>query len=95
MKHTSGPWKTDDSEFPAVGSVLDTNDEQICQTSERKEYAPDRSKQVEIRNANARLIAASPDLLEALKEYVEGYEGSRAEREARAKAAIAKAEGNV
>lgn len=42
--------------------------------------------------ANARLIAAAPDLLAALKEYFEGYEGTRAEREARARAAIAKAE---
>jgi len=40
-----------------------------------------------------RAVNAHDDLLASLKEYVEGYDGTRAERDARAKAAIAKAEG--
>lgn len=37
---------------------------------------------------------AAPALLSSLKEYVEGYDGTRAERDERARAIIAKAEGN-
>lgn len=68
FKHTSGPWKVDDSEFPAIGCVVDINDEQICQVSERREFAGNPMAQTEIRNNNAVLIASAPEMLDALIE---------------------------
>lgn len=52
----------------------------------------------EMADANARLVAAAPGLLEALKEFVHPYQsGNLTERELREKAlaAIAKAEGRT
>lgn len=45
------------------------------------------------RTANARLIAAAPDLLELLKEFVSGFGDYESEQMSRARAAIARAEG--
>lgn len=57
MIHTPEPWKVDDSEFPAIGNVVDCDNEQVCQTSERKGYTAPLS-QLEIRKANAARIVA-------------------------------------
>jgi hypothetical protein len=84
MKHTPGPW-----EVELDGSIL-------CQETYENLMGQTRRKHVArayLRRADARLIAAAPELLESLKEYAEGYEGTRSERDARARAAIAKAEG--
>ena len=89
MKHTKGPWRISDDHF----IVADKGEkyQNICRLNGMDRH--------EASEANAMLIAASPDLLEALKRYVEWQEGKfdaidiEAEILAPAKAAIAKAEG--
>lgn len=103
MRHTPGPWHIAENEDNSFGRVTFRT---ICATS--KNGTPfqlclnsnyENLEQAEERKANANLIAASPDLLEALKRYVEWQEGKfdaidiEAEILAPAKAAIAKAEG--
>lgn len=61
-KHTPGPWKKYDSAFPQFFVTTDGKD--ICKVS---------SEDVSMleAEANARLIAAAPDLIEALEKMVE------------------------
>lgn len=105
--HTPGPWDVGTSGFHVYFAPAEYTDEQI--DSDRRYDSiiadtrpanaafsgiPDREMQ-----ANARLIAAAPDLLAALVEYVERHEASMTSSPAglpeydRAVAAIAKAEG--
>jgi len=92
-KHTPGPWETDKVAVRSGGP----NGRQICLceiTVRGRPYDETYDEAI----ANARLIAAAPDLLEALKEWV-GYVPSSTDeieqaRIDRAIAAIAKAEGN-
>jgi len=87
MTHTKGPWRLvwwGNDQYPLPLSILANNDEQWvtnggCVSSE----------------ANARLIAAAPDLLEALraaKTWLEGWASAESEL-AIIDAAISKAEG--
>lgn len=85
-KHTAGPWKFQkiDHLTAVVESEHPEGDRHVCWVS----------------NCDARLIAAAPDLLEALKDLVarcDGDEGVRADGSnidtAWAHAVIAKAEG--
>jgi len=89
--HTPGPWQANqlDNGHFTISTQQYVN---ICQMARNKE--PE--------GANARLIAAAPELLEALKEYVTGTSAERnhstcEERPCTlckiAKRAIAKAEG--
>lgn len=89
-KHTPGPWKVSasiDSEF--VGVFPDTGEHAfpICKM-------PDFIKR-DVNEANALLIAAAPDLLDALRRArgVLDVIGGYTDRLARCDAAIAKAEG--
>jgi hypothetical protein len=96
-KHTPGPWfytgKHNDCEVRYVG----TNREDHYHEEVATLYHGEGEEQI----ANARLIAAAPELLEALKWYVEnddtniGMEGNEFWEEGleRGKAAIAKATG--
>ena len=83
MKHTIGPWKIS----------KDKNDiENAMGTGVCALYADETAE------ANARLIAAAPDLLKALKMFVEevqedNQDASLMEAFIKAKAAIVKAEG--
>jgi hypothetical protein len=62
MKHTKGNWKIDDNQkLPLAIIVDDENGEGICEIGLRTEE----------NKANAKLIAAAPELLEALKELLE------------------------
>lgn len=105
-KHTPGPWQ-DDAEFPEHLIVPEYG--RIWINGYDSEGAPihigyvDGPRTVE-RIANARLIAAAPDLLEALKDMLSGWRYLRAvygdlsgvgwdRAENAAIAAIAKAEG--
>ena len=58
MKHTPGPWKIDENKAYPVGVIQD--DEMGLGIAEIGEW---NSRNI----ANARLIAAAPDLLEACK----------------------------
>ena len=89
-KHTAGHWEVNESNrcvFSIIGGVYHS----ICRVSAPTKYADDGTSE-----ANARLIAAAPELLEALKEiasetYDEWTNGAKAQRIA--EAAIAKATG--
>ena len=85
-KHTPGPWIVV-SRGMFSPKVVDANSLGICHTT----YAPTGAE------ANARLIAAAPDLLEALKEIVDAADGAGWEQLdpsfKKARAAIAKATG--
>ncbi len=64
MTHTPGPWHT-----VAKVSIADSNDYGICE-------AATSNKTQEERYANACLIAAAPELLEALKSMVGRFGGT-------------------
>ena len=86
MAHTPGPWKVDKSGFNVIRSTAPITIAMTQPSTHMK--------------ANARLIAAAPELLEALKTLdniergMQGWhEDAKANVWARARAAIAKAEG--
>lgn len=68
-KHTPGPWKVD-----AMGNVWSA-DTKVCEMSEHPVIASGcyREKTDDEHRANARLIAAAPELLEALRDCVKWY----------------------
>ena len=86
-KHTPGPWDMDEGDYGIY--QIETSD----QIAEVFSHHPDEELK-----ANARLIAAAPELLEALRELLE-YDGGAfcvcddPYAMDRARAAIAKAEG--
>lgn len=99
-KHTPGPWslrgynlETLDFAVSATGQMVDFD---IYPPMSKKHMMPIASVQHcfngKACEANARLIAAAPDLLEALRNYVDGCSLS-VDALAVARAAIAKAEG--
>lgn len=72
-KHTPGPWIHETGPDAPIGSVVDKLGETIAQAQEnchcgRSEDAGRAMQQM--RNANARLIAAAPEMLEALEAMV-------------------------
>lgn len=100
-KHTPGPWK---STVLRYGARIESDGASVAWVGpdDTRECADGRIVEVMTKRAvaNARLIAAAPDLLEALKDLVEcdcaAYELDAANCEhARARAAIARAEGPV
>ena len=80
-KHTPGPWMAD-SHYPSVSAPTAPN-LALC-----NDHAIPMSERI----ANARLIAAAPDLLEALKEVV-AFTGALGGPYVRARAAIKAVEG--
>lgn len=96
LKHTPGRWKwwTSNS-FLRLSSEADGKDGGvICPTVSRADGHPD----LIVKDADMALIAAAPELLEALQELVFLYEHDEGCRELteykRAKSAIAKATGH-
>lgn len=94
IKHTAGPWKWVELEFCGKYHALqDQSGVVICDDgSASGEYSPE----IDVNGANARLIAAAPELLEAL-ELLEttcelGLDYDNAIRQV-ARAAIRKAKG--
>lgn len=95
-KHTPGPWKA--TKGGEIRAVQDSIEITIAVTFDLRE--DDRGTKKE---ANARLIAAAPELLEALRDlagWAEMYRDSVAYESGRkhiyaARAAIAKAEGRT
>ena len=60
--HTKGPWTTDGGICPVTGSISVVARGPIV-------YVTDNSAGAENQVANARLIAAAPELLEALEQF--------------------------
>lgn len=58
MKHTPGPWRFNCDDHP---DVLDTNGNPVA-------WPSTLNRSIETANANARLIAAAPEMLELLLE---------------------------
>lgn len=75
-KHTPGPWRLDHAARGAGFSVVAASPKRagggnrIC-TCRPASYSPEAHDEAE---ANARLIAAAPDLLEELKNLLAAYE---------------------
>ena len=66
--YTAGPWQVRTID-ESLGSIETTKGEIVAQALE---VLFDRNNGNPIRKANARLIAAAPELLEALREIAEG-----------------------
>jgi len=67
-RHTRGPWRIEPQGIGAHGHwVHDDDGEYVAMACSRG----DRTEE----DANARLIAAAPDLLEALQEFSRNYDG--------------------
>lgn len=65
-QHTPGPWKVNGSVITALGDMKLTVASVPCK-QDRYALADAAAPTFEVRNANARLIAAAPELLEALE----------------------------
>lgn len=96
-KHTPGPWAYRPLEFDDWG-IVRAGDYVVAQArAGGGDVSLDehRANKTDPYEANARLIAAAPDLLEALKEYVRDFGGNEDADSRRmvekANAAIAKA----
>lgn len=83
--HTPGPWKYD----PKTGLVAHDEYDEIGFSAVATIHQPYEATPE--RQANARLIAALPDLLEALESIVDDTWSNTAEMRKLARAAIAKA----
>lgn len=83
-QHTPGPWKNDDGTIRSSCGVSIAAVLNIAWPLGRKPENPE---------ANARLIAAAPELLEALEGLLEEVEGCMCTYEMVARAAISKATG--
>ena len=91
--HTPGPWSICNDGF-----VYDKNGERVCSPHSTLPGGERYKQHRKSWQQNARLIAAAPDLLAALKGAVaceEHYDGQIAAWVAEAHAAIAKAEGTI
>ena len=102
IKHTPGPWKWVQLDFSGYYHELhDKSGTVICDDgSAQGEY----SAQIDVKGANARLIAAAPELLEALEDALIDFDNWAAHEDnhphehlvvwaEKARAAIAKAKG--
>lgn len=94
-KHTPGPWYVVDRNWE-LSTVFSSSGDEIARCLIAPEADDDIGEKFErIKEANARLIAASPDLLQALIDTLDALEcwtGSDV-RIGQARAAIAKATG--
>lgn len=87
QKHTPGPWRIGDAGQTVYGAKAE---------GEFPKVVADTSKSMTVgeRRANARLIAAAPELLEALRDLqAQCQKWAPTIDQSRARAAIAKAEG--
>lgn len=74
MSHTPGPWSF------KFGKIVGKDNTVIADVySSLDESTSDKSNLLQERKANADLIAAAPDLLEALKEVLKGMEAAYTE----------------
>ena len=88
-RHTEGPWELDDSEKYYRRGAIRRNGMVVAFMNDN--WQPITAEE---RLANARLIAAAPDMLEALREMVAGRENDvTSQLLENARAVIAKATG--
>jgi hypothetical protein len=103
MKHTPGPWKVERGTEPSDFIVMEPTGHTICEPNEPL-YADHEQLDSRLRHitfdealANAHLIAAAPELLEALTAMLDAYDiGQRASNDSaigKARRAIRKATG--
>jgi hypothetical protein len=96
-KHTPGPWRVDPDHFRDVQTTDGAIE--ICLAEGGEPYGKNLFSvpPIEEAHANARLIAAAPDLLEALKAILEDMDSEHGTDYdyAKARAAIAKATGEA
>jgi hypothetical protein len=88
MKHTSGPWKTNGRAGYAGHKVADATGRSVAA------FPSTSNRAIEERDANAKLIAAAPDLLAALEmalPFIDGYKANSADVVDAIKFAITKA----
>ena len=93
-KHTPGPWRvgrhfTDDEGYREIAIEATVRGVECVPASVALQFANYGGMQ----EANARLIAAAPDLLEALIDLMDAVEGVPCGPEHKCRAAIAKATG--
>lgn len=70
VMHTPGPWRvTSPDEFGAFGDVVDSGGNYLAMAQARPEDHGVTGQPV--RQANARLIAAAPDLKDSVKEFID------------------------
>ena len=75
MKHTPGPWHTGNIGRKGIGWCTIFNDTTpIARALSLHKKGERKSGDFDIEAANARLIAAAPELLEALRELVAEFE---------------------
>lgn len=90
MEHTPGPWQE-------LGTAIWAGADGTLLVAQAKEKAARRRPTRKEADANARLIASAPELLEALKLFVaaveQGHDAMLVTAEKRAKSVIAKAQG--
>lgn len=72
FKGTPGPWYYE-SNSRAIGPLIQDDDDQCFHMIEHVAYVEYQLNE-DIQHSNARLIAAAPELLEALRELVNEYE---------------------
>lgn len=93
--HTLGPWITDDADKHDIARYVMSDLRPFPHTIARLELGRHRAERAE-QEANARLMAAAPELLEALEEMLSAWDEGPAYGAAsadKARAAIAKATG--
>lgn len=79
-KHTPGPWKIQDAgpnsgnviRFEIVWSANGTDFYKICEIEDGTIDATNKKAAARMDEANATLLAASPDLLDAIKNLISG-----------------------
>ena len=94
MSYTPGPWTFQEEVKDDMGGFLGPDGDYICEFGDSTHYYPTQGHPPTI--DDARLMAAAPDLLGALKELRDWHKGeyhSNPLIDARVDAAIAKAEG--
>lgn len=96
VKHTPGPWNwvpSPHATHPDMGAFFSEGGQRVCWFGDAEQYYPSQGEPPS--DADARLIAAAPDLLEALEGCIPQLElgNGEAEHIKAARAAIARARG--
>lgn len=89
MKHTQGNWKVKEVNFAFTHNeglppylILSEDGTEIASVTDEYLKLTNVPNYEEITEANAKLIAAAPKLLEALREYVNSYNENRSQMKA-------------